>query len=531
MAEKIWAVQYTDESYFTKAEVSQAMGTSLIDGYWNDILEYRKKGMVALPFRSITNMPFYLAGANPSVRGKIEAFEAKEGHFLDAIKKLVDPKMEEQAQRLVLLSCLKAVNSIENAQMSELSLKALLNGTYQENNPFHKPILDYNEALKSCLNGTLNVRLSDDFVGEALAKCLGVSELTSFYRTFDFDNSIKRVEHMYNADYAYAPNAFIETLMGEFSTFLRSSSLSPFVKAACALYYFDYIKPFEKMNDEMGALLAKAVLFPSLGSEAMLLPYEVCLSKSPRFKSYALEAQRTGDLTYLVLYFISILEPLLDSLSEDIKAIRVEPFRKEFETLSPAEKAVAPTLPAAPKKTEQLSIFPNEEPTLVAVEKAPEPVATKPLIEEPAKPAPSEAMAPKAPEVSVEKKIEEAPAPKEEAKPVIEKIAPDQISEGTGEVSLSKPENALSEKEVKEYVQYLLETNPSLNKNQASFLANHCTLGRYYTIQQFKKFTRCAYETARTSMDKLAIEHYYEKKQVKNKFVYTPLRKGDSSHE
>jgi hypothetical protein len=57
------------------------------------------------------------------------------------------------------------------------------------------------------------------------------SELTSFYRTFDFDNSIKRVEHMYNADYAYAPNAFIETLMGEFSTFLRSSSVSPFCES------------------------------------------------------------------------------------------------------------------------------------------------------------------------------------------------------------------------------------------------------------------------------------------------------------
>jgi hypothetical protein len=86
----------------------------------------------------------------------------------------------------------------------------------------------------------------------------------------------------------------------------------------------------------------------------------------------------------------------------------------------------------------------------------------------------------------------------------------------------------LSDKEIKEYTQYLLETNPALNKNQASFLANHCTMGRYYTIQQFKKFTRCAYETARTSMDKLAQERYYSKLQVKNKFVYTPIKKGEA---
>lgn len=85
----------------------------------------------------------------------------------------------------------------------------------------------------------------------------------------------------------------------------------------------------------------------------------------------------------------------------------------------------------------------------------------------------------------------------------------------------------LSDKEAKEYVQYLLETNPRLSKNQASFLAFHCALGRYYTIQNFKDYAKCAYETARTSMDKLAAEGYYEKLQVKNKFVYTPVRKGD----
>jgi Fic family protein len=530
MAEKIWAVQYTDESYLTKAEVAQAMGTSLIDGYWNDVVEYRKKGLMVLPFRSITNMPFYLAGNNPAIRGKIEAFEAAEGHFLDVMKKMTDPKLEEQAQRLCLLSCLKAVNLLENAQMSELSLKALLNGTYQENNPFHKPILDYYESLRACLNGSLAVRISDDFVGEALAKCLGVSELTSFYRTFDFDNSIRRVEHMYNADYAYAPNGLIETLMGEFSTFLRSSAPSPFIKAAACLYYFDYIKPFDKMNDEMGALLAKAVLVSSYGNEAMLLPFENCLLKSPRFKTYALEAQRTGDLTYLLLHFIGLMTPLFDSLSEDIKAIRIEPFRREFETLSPEEKNAAPQAPAMPKKTEQLSIFPGEEPTLVAVEKpSPLPEAVKPA------PAPISSPAPAPAPLTSQAAAEPAPAPipvpkveERKAAPAPEKIDPALLQEANGnEVSLSKPENALSEKEVKEYVQYLLETNPSLNKNQASFLANHCTLGRYYTIQQFKKFTRCAYETARTSMDKLASEHYYEKKQVKNKFVYTPLRKGE----
>jgi hypothetical protein len=101
------------------------------------------------------------------------------------------------------------------------------------------------------------------------------------------------------------------------------------------------------------------------------------------------------------------------------------------------------------------------------------------------------------------------------------------LASSSGESALVIEENPLSDKEIKEYTQYLLETNPALNKNQAAFLASHSTLGRYYTIQQFKKFTRCAYETARTSMDKLAQEGYYSKLQVKNKFVYTPKKKGE----
>ena len=82
----------------------------------------------------------------------------------------------------------------------------------------------------------------------------------------------------------------------------------------------------------------------------------------------------------------------------------------------------------------------------------------------------------------------------------------------------------MSDKEVKEYTQYLLESNPYLNKKQASFLASHCVIGHYYTIQQFKKFARCAYETARTSMEKLVEQGYYEKTKVKNKFVYIPIK-------
>jgi predicted transcriptional regulator len=50
-------------------------------------------------------------------------------------------------------------------------------------------------------------------------------------------------------------------------------------------------------------------------------------------------------------------------------------------------------------------------------------------------------------------------------------------------------------------------------------------MGKFYTIQQFKKAEGVVYETARTSMDNLAKRGYYRREQVKNKFVYTPISK------
>ncbi len=85
----------------------------------------------------------------------------------------------------------------------------------------------------------------------------------------------------------------------------------------------------------------------------------------------------------------------------------------------------------------------------------------------------------------------------------------------------------MSDKEIREYARYILETNPNIRKQQAFFYASHATLGRYYTIQDYKKATKCAYETARTSMDNLAAQGFYKKLQLKNKFVYTPIKQGE----
>lgn len=81
----------------------------------------------------------------------------------------------------------------------------------------------------------------------------------------------------------------------------------------------------------------------------------------------------------------------------------------------------------------------------------------------------------------------------------------------------------LDQKDIDLIAENLLELYPSLKKMQAKFYAGHCTIGKYYSIAQYKKETGVAYETARTSMDNLATLGFYKKEQIKNKFVYTPV--------
>ena len=75
-----------------------------------------------------------------------------------------------------------------------------------------------------------------------------------------------------------------------------------------------------------------------------------------------------------------------------------------------------------------------------------------------------------------------------------------------------------------EYARRLAEMHPLIKYHQALFYSTHRTPGRYYSISQFREFNDCAYETARTSMDALAKFGYYKKEQIKNKFVYTPIK-------
>jgi len=85
--------------------------------------------------------------------------------------------------------------------------------------------------------------------------------------------------------------------------------------------------------------------------------------------------------------------------------------------------------------------------------------------------------------------------------------------------NFDKQNNQKEEKNVKEF----LENYPSLHYIQAHFYLSHNTIGKFYTVDQFRLYENVAYETARTSMDFLAKLGFYTKGKVGKKFTYTPL--------
>jgi hypothetical protein len=547
MSEKDLAHYYTDENYLSRTELIGALKTSLIDGYWNDILAYRSKYAKKLGYRSINNVGFYYT-ATPVITEKISTIELSCARLVNTIKKMEISHELDESERLCKLAQLKSISSITYGDMDELTLKALLNGTYHDasNDSSHDSVISFLRALNHFLSIS-PVAPSDNFLADGYGYLLDkVDNLTSFYRTDDFDASSKRALYIPNSDFSYSPYQYIDNLMAEFIVFMGKADSAPlFVKAVASCQYLHYVRPFLERNDELGVLLGlDAFANSELGKESFYLPLAPILEKTDRFNDLFLLTQRTGDLTYYILYSIKVLTPIIDGLISSINAIRVSALKKEANQLSESElKETTITDQGA----EQLSIFgggeakvapskivetkPIAEPVApvketsapAKEEKVVEPVLeVKPAVEEVKKETPIHAEAP------IITKEEKLPTAKKAESTIVTSEPKEDTTSKAAELSLSMPEAALTEKEVKEYVQYLLESNPNLNKNQASFLASHCSIGHFYTIQQFKSYAKCAYETARTSMDKLAEEKYYEKLAVKNKFVYRPIKQGAS---
>lgn len=522
------AIRYTDEIYATPAQVGKSLHMVVYDDFWKQILAYREDNKVVLPFGKIKGQPFYFTLTQP-IRIKIQNFESKIKDFLSLSRSMLLSK-EKETRSILLSPLLKEGAILEKSNINDLSIKMLLNSLYKESDNNHTPVVNYLSSLDYYLSQTPSSP-NDDFLAGAYQRVLGQEELMDFYREKDFDNKVAYLTYIRDPDYPYAPHDLVEDLMESFIGWLETDEFTPaFVHAFMAANYLYYIKPFSQRNSLMASLLAKEAIAADTGfSEAFVLPFELLLKDSFRNSDAYKESKARCDMTYALFEAINVLTPYIDSVTEQLKNLRISQYKEEYSVLGDEEKKIAEKIEKEePKGPTQLSFLDVEEPKEETSTSKPSPIVeeTKPV----EKPLPKLEETPRMEERVEPSPVIETTKPAETEKPTVSQKEEEKskipVVSSLSNQGESSPKDSLSKSEIKDYIRYLLETNPNLNKKQATFLANHCTPGRYYTIQQFKDFASCVYETARTSMDKLAQEGYYEKLQFKNKFVYSPAKKG-----
>ena len=523
MATSELAIRFTENKYATRSEVSKELKMSLIDNIWSNILSYRSTFNHYLTIKSIEKNQLILCQC-PSVAAMSNATDMKLIRLMHEYAKINSQNgdLDYFEDQCIILS-LKALAKEYDLDVTDGYLRSLIHGELTAVTRENTILVRYLDALRYVKSAYLNP-IDVDFLAALYSKITGIQEITSFYRQNEDTNHENRV--IIDRVYTCAPTRLIDDMMSSLFSFIVNSSVNASSKAAIAYYYIVYIRPFESFSDELALLIAKAILAHNdLGEIGALLPLESLLSQDQEeIAKIFVEVQKTCDTTYFVNYMLKFIERRSDELLDIIANAKATSMKRDFYRAEPERQAMvpppepayvapapatyqAPVQPAPQPQPQQQTTGDFQQYNLFEQEKLePEKVV------EQAKPEPQPAPAPAPAPVEVVK-VEEAP------KVVIQQPA-EQIA-----VAYVPP--VLDEKQASRLEQHLLELDPSLRKHEAHFYARHCTLGKNYTIAQYKKAIGCVYETARTSMDHLVELGYYRKEMVKNKNVYSPIARKD----
>ena len=481
------AVRFTENYYATKNEVSRELKISVIDGVWDKILSYRSPFCHYLAIRNVDKNQMRVCLC-PTIASNLNVAENKLLRIVSEVNKL--NSVNSDKQYFLQSSLIKALQNIalSNLKISDENLiRAIILGQSHDSD-----LNQYLDALHFIEKRYVN-SINEDFLADLYSRVIGNSELTSFYRTTELEatNSSAVISRVYKC----APAGLIEQMMEYLFKFVETSNLSPFNKAVISYYYIQFIKPFPTHNNEISVLFAKAILAHySLGELAIYLPFEALLNgDSSSVSKIFNEVQVTSDVTYFLVYALKILDKEFDKILDSLAEYSTQIIKNDFFKI-------------------------DEEP--VKEEKV-EPVVETPVYQEEKVEIKQEEIAPVKEEIKVEPKVKPVLSKEEEKVEVRETT----LVEKPSSLAVSYIPEELDEKTAARLEKHLLELDIRLSKAQASFYARHCTLGMFYTIDQYKKSAKCVYETARTSMDKLVEFGYYKKDKYKKKFVYTPVNR------
>lgn len=457
-------VRWSEEKYATKDEVREGYNMTMIDGIWSKIVEYRRVFTRALDLHNIDRVP-YMVVLTQTVQLKVSSIERRLSKILVKTHDMNENNRRKFVDRRMAKTVLELENSY-NTGISPEMITHLLDRDLSTLPSQYSLLYNYVNTIRYYLDGHYNDVIDFKLLLAIFHKIQGSSfdPLTAerVYRTEEIETS-----HYYQNNYIYkaAPIERLADMIDELCNFIRESELSPVIKAIITHYYLDYIMPFDYLSEETISLFAKTILAHfDIEDPAYYLNFErLSFLKEKKLDLIKEECQKTLDLTYYINYVLDLLDEDIKDILDDVVNIEREVIQDERVMIDESEK--------------------KEIGLEAAQETSPQVVRT--ILMEPNTPS----------------------------------------SPYVGEANVALPvfPAGLAERDVESIVTNLLEVYPYLKRTQAHFYARHCTIGKHYTISQFKKEEDVAYETARTSMDFLAENGFYSKTKVRNKFVYSPV--------
>ena len=498
MANNDLAMRFTEDKYATKNEVARELKITSVDTFWANILAYRSNFFHYLTIKTIEKKMLMFCGC-PAVNSLVNNLEMKlirvsREYGLLAPQARSTRALSQDFNRRIL----NALNEAEQLNVGEDFVNSVLRNEVVSAIPSNMLLVNYLNALNYIKKAYVNP-IDEDFLAAIYAKLLGTEELTQFYRNSDERNPESRI--LIDRVYTSAPWNLIDQMMGSLFTFINTSTLSSSLKAVIVYFYINYVKPFAKYSEEVAILMAKAILaHDAFGETIVDLPIEqlLVLSSEEVARIYV-EVQKTADVTYFINYLARHLGNYFDEYLDDIAKSKVNEMRTDFYQVDEQQEEIEVPVQEE-QRVETVDLFAASEE---------EPQRVEEVVEEKPVPQPVPQTAP----------VEEAPVVEQPKKKTVK------VTYVQEELAVAYIPVALDEKQAVLLEQDLLERDPELKKGEAKFYARHCTKGKKYTIAQYKKSLRCAYETARTAMDHLAKLLYYRKEQVKNKYVYIPIEK------
>ena len=469
MADNTLAIRFSDENYSTRPEVAEALGTNLIEPIWNEILLYRKQYRKQINVFDITKVPFTITYV-PKLAERIESLEEAISEYIVSFGGLNDGSVAKYTIfRDMCIAELRYIAKLNKINVNDVALNNIIE---YKNTESLDDLLYRDFSAITHIEKNPKEKFDLKTIGIYYSIISGKDVETDFFRKTEIEAQGQRF--LINREYEGAPVSEIPWLMNNLVNYVNNSSDSFITKVAVTTYMVNYIKPFEKHNKEMAAILTKLIVSLSdVESSAAYIPMEsIVLDEKGALSSVSREIQRSRDLTYELTRVIDMFSSSLTVVADRIVQVTAQEVNNSFTFGESKEEFVA-----------EFGFEPSQE--II------EPKKEEPVVEQP--------------KVEVKKPVVHKP---------IEVI-----------VREKEDNDGPSDKQLRRMAQDLLEEDPLLKKGQAHFYVRHCTKGKYYTIQQYKKCEGCVYETARTSMDNLARLGYYRREQVKNKFVYTPIDK------